>query len=110
MQEVCNEMFLLVDMESTLSHCRTKKFSQDQIEKLEAKIDQSKHRISRAYETLIETEKQTTFQHPTPSPETDESAILESVVLDKLIDALAEENDFAKNINDRVREELPECL
>lgn len=107
MQEVCNEMFLLVDMESTLSECLTKNFSNDQIAKLEAKIDQSKQRVSRAYETLMETEKQTTFQQPTPSPQTDESSISESLVLDKLIDALCEENDFAKNINDRMSEELP---
>lgn len=109
MQEVCNEIFLLADMEATISRCRKTGASKEQIEKLEAKINDSKERVSRAYQTLVETEKQTTFQQPPPSLETDEAAISESIFLDKLIDALCDENDFAKSINDRIREELPAC-
>lgn len=109
MQEVCNEIFMLADMDSNLNEWMTNDGTMDQIARLKTKIETSKERISRAYDTLKETEKQTTHNQPAQSPETDEqtATITESVILDKLIDALHDENNIAKTVNDRKEQELP---
>jgi len=109
MQEVCNELSLLTDLETALPDAMTKTFANPDardayIANLKSRISESQERIGRAYDTIQDTEKQTTFKQP-PAPE-NVSDIPESVVLDKLIDALREENDVAKTVNDRMQAEL----
>lgn len=108
LQEVCNELFLLIDMESELTRLQGANASTEIVDEFQSKIEISKERIAKAHETLRETEKQTTCRQPTHSVESDEPTFPESDVLDKLIDALRDENEFAKNLNDRITQELPE--
>ena len=111
MQEVCNEVFLLADLQTALNDAMTTKFINEDaretdVADLEKRIADSRERVGRAYGTIQETEKQTTYQQPA-APEIAEPDIPESIVLDKLIDALREENDVAKTVNERMQSELP---
>ena len=110
MQEVCNEVFVVSDWEDELASLLANEASEARIESLRAAIDRARQRISQAYDTMIETEKQVTYQQPPATTDdwTDESRMAESDILDKLISALRDENEFVRSVNDRVGEELPE--
>lgn len=110
-QEVCNEIFLLSDLQADLDEAVTSVVpSEDErerrVESLTRRITESRIRIGKAFETIHETEEQTTFQQP-PRPQTREAEEDEHVVLDRLIEALQEENAVSKTVNERMQAELP---
>lgn len=112
MQEVCNEIFLLSDWESELGKLQRTDADSVKAESLRAAIQRAKDRITQAHDTMVETQEQVSFQQAPLGSEqwTDESRMTESVVLDKLIDALSSENEFARTVNGRVSEELTESV
>lgn len=110
-QEVCNEIFLLSDLQADLDEAvtsivPTEEEREQRVESLTRRVTESRIRIGKAFETIHETEKQTTFQQP-PRPKTPEANENEHAVLDRLIEALREENTLSKTVNERMQAELP---
>ncbi len=99
-QELCNETLEIVEMQSYLSQ-----LSGPALERLKEKVEVIESRIEKAVAILLETEKQVTVKQQ-PHPATKVVAGNDTPALEALVDALAEEIEVSKKVDQRLDSEF----
>lgn len=102
-QEVCNELFRIAESNEGLAKILTSR-DPAQLEQASEQLKARHSRIMHAYATLHDTASQLAVE----AEPVRQAARLENAVLDRLIENLREENELAKTVDDRIRNELPE--
>ena len=100
MQELCNETLEIVEMQTYLS-----KLSGPALERLKEKVEVIESRVEKAVAILRETEKQVTVKQQ-PHPASRVIAGDDTPALEALVDALAEEIEVSKKVDQRLDSEF----
>ena len=103
-QEICNEISRLAAGKAALTDVLTSN-DEKQLQQLTERMTSGHRRIMSAYTTLSETAKQLNPQLDPLPPEAKHSD--ESHVLDRLLEVLRDENEITRNVEERLRSELP---
>lgn len=101
-QEICNELYRIATGHDQLANILTSRDS-DKLDQASDTLRAQHTRIMHAYATLFDTASQLAVKAE-PGPDTK----FENAILDRLIENLRDENEVARAVDHRMRNELPE--